>query len=274
MMHTEVMIDGISLPYDVEGEMVVGDDVVALRIDDNLIRDAEWAEQGYGIHTFLTPALRATLLAGVTDIVRRKVEEVTGKAAPDFTLVNYHRYVSTEEQHYACVRQHALCRDASELPIDMKLIEGWASEALRTPVHAYHRVVDKRMFCIRLVRPGKPDNNPPHRDNYIERLRSGVNAYIPLAGSTAESSLPLVPGSHRWKESQIKRTEGTAIVNGVPFSVPAIVSGPDGGVIRMTRPNPAANEGMIFSPYLIHGAGANFQANATRVSLEMRFFKI
>lgn len=272
-MHTQFFVNDIPLAYDVDGEIASGDDAVALAADDDLIRKAEWAQQGYGVFPFLTPPLRKQLLDGATDIVRRKVEEVTGKAAAGFSLERYHRFVATDEQHYACVRSHALCRAAEECPIDLALVEGWASEHLRIPVAAYHSAVNKRMFCIRLVRAGKPDYNPPHRDNYIERLRNGVNAYIPLAGSNEQSSLPLVPGSHRWKESQIKRTQGSAIVNGVPFSVPAIISGPDGGPVRMIRPNPKPDEGMIFSPYIVHGGGVNLQVDATRASLEMRFFK-
>ena len=34
------------------------------------------------------------------------------------------------------------------------------------------------------------------------------------------------------------------------------------------------NEVMLFSPYLVHGGGYNFNADVTRISLEIRFWKI
>ncbi len=33
------------------------------------------------------------------------------------------------------------------------------------------------------------------------------------------------------------------------------------------------NEFMLFSPYLVHGGGYNFNENKTKMSLEMRFWK-
>jgi ectoine hydroxylase-related dioxygenase (phytanoyl-CoA dioxygenase family) len=41
----------------------------------------------------------------------------------------------------------------------------------------------------------------------------------------------------------------------------------------MIRPNPKPGEMLLFSPYLIHGGGVNFNKDITRVSLEMRFFR-
>lgn len=272
MSKAELFINGAPVTYEVEGTIVTGDNAVALEADDDLIVRTSWAARGYAVLPFLAAELREALLAGATETVRRKIEEVTGSNPSGFRLEDYHRFVS-DEAHFACVRGHALCRDASELAIDMGHIEAWASEALRIRVNSFHKAAQKRFFCIRIVRPLKPDNNPPHRDNYIDRLRNGVNAYIPLAGSDERSSLPLVPGSHRWKESDICRTSGTATVNGIPFSVPAIVSGPGGKPLEMIRPNPKAGEGMIFTPYAVHGGGINLNEDTTRVSLEIRFFR-
>jgi ectoine hydroxylase-related dioxygenase (phytanoyl-CoA dioxygenase family) len=41
----------------------------------------------------------------------------------------------------------------------------------------------------------------------------------------------------------------------------------------LIRPNPKENEVMLFSPYLVHGGGYNFNADVTRISLEMRFWE-
>ena len=42
----------------------------------------------------------------------------------------------------------------------------------------------------------------------------------------------------------------------------------------LERPNPGLNEVLVFSPYLIHGGAFNQQTDATRVSLEMRFWRV
>jgi ectoine hydroxylase-related dioxygenase (phytanoyl-CoA dioxygenase family) len=95
---------------------------------------------------------------------------------------------------------------------------------------------------------------------------------MPFAGSTPRSSLPLVRGSHRWQEAEIERTVEGARVNGMTFTVPSVVGAAHPLVLE--RPNPALNEVLVFSPYLIHGGAFNQQADRTRVSLEMRFWRV
>jgi len=41
----------------------------------------------------------------------------------------------------------------------------------------------------------------------------------------------------------------------------------------LERPNPGENEMLLFSPYLVHGGGYNFNTDMTRISLEMRFWR-
>ena len=126
-------------------------------------------------------------------------------------------------------------------------------------------------FCVRVVRPRSRDNNPPHRDVWLDRLRHAINIYVPLAGSTALSSLPIVPGSHLWAESEIERTVSGARVNGIEFTVPSVVGSTK--PLRIVRPDPGLNEFLVFSPYLIHGGAFNQLPDRTRVSLEMRFWR-
>ena len=42
----------------------------------------------------------------------------------------------------------------------------------------------------------------------------------------------------------------------------------------MITPNPAFDEVLVFTPYALHGGGVNLNKDTTRVSLEMRFWKI
>ena len=61
---------------------------------------------------------------------------------------------------------------------------------------------------------------------YIPRLRNMINIYVPIASSTKETSLGMLPGSHKWPESDIARTADGATLHGRKFTVPAIVRSP------------------------------------------------
>lgn len=41
----------------------------------------------------------------------------------------------------------------------------------------------------------------------------------------------------------------------------------------MVRPDVGPRQGMVFSPYLIHGGAINLEPDLTRVSLEVRFWR-
>jgi hypothetical protein len=56
------------------------------------------------------------------------------------------------------------------------------------------------------------------------------------------------------------------------FTVPSVVGAAHPLVLE--RPNPGLNEVLVFSPYLIHGGAFNQQTDRTRVSLEMRFWRV
>jgi hypothetical protein len=131
--------------------------------------------------------------------------------------------------------------------------------------------INPKSFAIRIVRPGKNDFNPPHKDIYLKRLKNGVNIYMPIIGSNLNSSLPLMPRSHNLNEKDIIRTINGVKVNNIKFRVPCIVGTKRG--LYLKRPNPNMKQIMIFSPYLIHGGGLNENKNTTRFSLELRFWK-
>jgi ectoine hydroxylase-related dioxygenase (phytanoyl-CoA dioxygenase family) len=177
----------------------------------------------------------------------------------------------TDEEHARLVRETGLHWANEELPVPMACVEGRVSAILGIEVVANNPYFDQHRFQVRVVRPGKTDNNPPHRDVWLDRLRNAVNVYVPLAGSTERTSLPLVPGSHRWRESDIERTLAGALVAGVPYTVPAVTGARR--PLRLVRPPVRANEVMVFTPYAIHGGAVNRTADTTRVSLEIRFWR-
>ena len=69
----------------------------------------------------------------------------------------------------------------------------------------------------RIVRPKKSDFNPPHRDIYYDNLRNALNCFMPIFGVNEKSSLPILKGSHLWKENKTIRTDKYPIIDGHNF---------------------------------------------------------
>jgi hypothetical protein len=273
MKKATVQIEDEIIEMDVEGETGFGNEEILLLQDDDLTEKSNWHQNGYTVQPFLPPEMFAQIHKGITRIVKKFVENETGKSLPGFTLEKYHEFCSNNEMHLRVVSNFQKCLPIQDFPVDFKLLDDRISEICGIAVtsnHPYQEASQK--FCIRIVRPQcKTDNNPPHRDVWLNRLRNAVNIYLPLAGSNLKSSLPLIPGSHLWQESEIERTISGSKVNNVVFTVPCVVGSVHG--LKMMRPQPGLNEVMVFSPYLIHGGGCNLNEDVTRVSIEIRFWR-
>lgn len=264
-------LDGDVIEYRVEGESAYGADEILLDRDDDLLRGTGFAESGFAVAPFLARERLAALQEGLRLLLWSAVCRVARRGDEStFVLERYHQLVSDDE-HMDIVRTTGLHWPNEALPIPMREVEQRISEIVGVAVAAVNPHVAEQHFQLRVVRPGRPDNNPPHRDVWLARLRHAANIYVPLAGSNQLSSLPIVPGSHRWRESEIERTVAGSRVEGVQYTVPAVTGARR--PLRLVRPPVAANEVMVFTPYAIHGGGVNRNVDATRVSLEIRFWR-
>ncbi|MDB4986900.1 MAG: hypothetical protein JWN04_2078 [Myxococcaceae bacterium] len=255
----------------VEGETIRGDERVLLAEDDDLTRSQPWHERGFTIAPFLGDASYRQL---VDDVTRRLASSLraSGAAVPEaFALTSYHRHVSDDTMHLRALADARLGYRLTDFPIALEEVTDRVSSLLGVRVTPENKGHGLDRWHARVVRPRSRDHNPLHRDVWLDRLRNAVNLYVPLAGSAADSSLPLAPGSHLWRESELVRTANGASVDGIRYTVPAVV-GSD-RPLCLLRPNPRANELLLFSPYLIHGGARNESADTTRVSLEMRFWR-
>jgi hypothetical protein len=262
--------DRVVIP--VEGETAWGDSRVLLHEDDNLIADCAWMPAGHATFPFLDSGSFRVLNDGLRDIVADCMREAGIVPPAGFRLEAYHRAVATQEAHLAVARRIQGAFPIDRFPIDPRLVTTRVSQVLGVDVSLVHpRGAFPEHFCIRVVRPGSRDNNPPHRDVWLDRLRDAVNIYAPIAGSDERSSLSLVEGSHLWKESEIERTTAGAKVGSMSYTVPSVVGASH--PLRMVRPNPRPNHVLVFSPYLVHGGASNLNTDVTRVSLEMRFWR-
>lgn len=255
------------------GEMEKGKDETLLLKDDNLLQNTPWDESGFTIQNFLSESDNKEFKKVVTEVIKRLIESSGGTIDAHFTLEKYHAYV-TDEIHLKIARSIKDGWKKEDFSFDLTKINQRLSDILQQEVSTISEDKSINDFYLRIVRPGcLQDNNPPHRDVWLDRLRNAVNIYFPICGSTSESALPLLPGSHKYKESDLVRTSDGAVLNDTKYTVPCVIS-INGEPLKMMRPNPNENEVLVFSPYLVHGGGYNTNLDTTRISLEMRFWKV
>jgi len=254
--------------YVIEGDCITGKDIVLLDEDDDLTAHSTLSDEGFGVFDFIPQIDFNKLHTGISNLIAGNL----GIREENFSLEKYHNYV-TDDGHLKITQFLKNCLPIENFPIDHHLILDRIGEILGFPVTLLNKYSSEiyPMFCLRIVRPMRGDNNPLHRDVWLDRLRHAINIYAPIAGSDENSSLALVPTSHRWMESEIERTSEGATVDGVRFTVPAVTA--TDRPLHLIRPSPKSNEFMLFSPYLIHGGGINQNIDITRVSLEMRFWR-
>lgn len=268
-----------SIELIIEGETSFGGPEVLLDADDDLSAGTEWAADGYTVAQLLSPPEFATLVDRFETLLADVLAEVAGEVPDGYSMRHHHRFVNDAE--------HLAFAAAIQLGFPTKALGGLADRITEEVCRATGALVapvwpgpiepggafdDPSRFFLRVVRPGSTtDHNPPHRDAWIPRLRNALNLYLPVCGSSASSSLPVVPGSHRWEEGAIERTDGGARLGGLTYSVPTVVSSTR--PLEFVRPTPPPGWGTLFSPYLIHGGARNGNPDTTRVSLEMRFWR-
>lgn len=291
-MKVSYQVENEILEFELNGKTFRGPEEVLLYKDINLLQNTPWNESGYTVVDFTSETNYNRIKKGITDKIARLVQEYSSAYNENFSLEKYHEYVN-DETHLKIARNIHTGWHVSKFPIDFNSVEERMSKILGQKVSAkaeHFNVVnntvidspDKKAlgnetvfynFNIRIARPGKfKDNNPPHRDVWLDRLRNAVNIYMPLSGSNEKSSLPLIPGSHLLKESAIERTDNGAHLGETQYTVPCVIS-INGKMPQLIRPKVLENEIMIFSPYLVHGGGYNLNKDKTRVSLEIRFWK-
>jgi hypothetical protein len=255
------------LHYEIEGESTIGRDTVLLAQDTDLTAGTPWTGQGFSVQPLLSPEEATRLKEGMRQIIFNLVRAQGLSVAEEAPLEDYHHIIENRDEVHYAVAKWGL--PLSDLPISPDFLIQRISALMTLPLKV--RKIpssDQLLFGFRVVRPGSTDESPFHRDAWQEFWRSTLNVWIPVAGCNAGSTLTVMPGSHRWSESQVERTMEGARVNGKQYRVPAVVN--VFRPFRIVSPNPDYSEALLFSPYLIHGGGSNGNLDQTRVSIEIR----
>ncbi|MFL2755370.1 MAG: phytanoyl-CoA dioxygenase family protein [Gammaproteobacteria bacterium] len=190
-----------------------------------------------------------------------------------FSLENYHLFMKENDlDHHDFIKSFS--RNISEELAENSYVKDLISIASKSLSIDFELFEEKMEF--RVVRPGKDDNNPLHRDHWFPYFNNLLNIYLPLSGSWNDSSLSIVPTSHNWDDQEIKPSfhyseNKKTIKNGIAYSVPTIKKSKND--LKIHRPDVSLGNFMIFSPRLVHG-GASNKSLETRFSLELRLKEI
>lgn len=270
-MNVVYKINQEELSFNLEGNVIIGKEEVLYLKDIKLLENSDFETSGYKVLPFLDEEKFTKIQNGITKIIYDILKSINIDAPEDFKLEDYHNYVDDEKHlEIAKIIQHGW--HVSNFPIDFGIIDNEISKIINFEVTTDAPHINFNNFFVRIIRPSKTkDNNPPHRDVWIDRLRNCVNIYYPICGSDDRSSLPIIPGTHLLSESLIERSGEGAKLNGTQFTVPCVIK-VNNEIPNMIRPDVQDGEIMIFTPYLVHGGGANLNQDKTRVSLEVRFF--
>jgi hypothetical protein len=264
-------INGHPCHYVVEGELADPTDRRLIDDDDNLLAGRQTDSAGYEAVRPWNAEMMREIRSAATKLITDAVVE-SGGHSTDSPIDQYHTMVNAE-QHYAVVRRLRNVLHIADQHFPLKAMDEGMSSVLNVPVTCWDS--NRKFFdcSLRIIRPHQPDNNPLHRDVWLDSLRSAVNIYLPIAGSTDLTALSMITGSHYWNESDVDRTSDSGCtIDGVKFTVPAVVKSRFG--LDMVRPPLEDAELLMFSPYLVHGGAKNLSQDLTRISVEMRFRRV
>lgn len=273
----EWTLDGRRMSADIIGEVQHGSGPPLILEAMDLTAGLPWATSGFTVAA-LPAGLHEDLTLLVGKAVRDAVNDAGGRFPATADLESYHRHLDgVTATHGDVIHGDVIGRTREYLALErlgitQSQLGAIASEICGRAVTMTNPRTGESSSAIRIIRPSKHDENPVHRDPWLPFLADGINAYVPIAGSTRHSSLAVVPGSHRWSESETDRTVGGAEMNGTRYHVPAMVRARR--PVDLVRPEVPPGHFMLFSPYLLHGASANLETERTRISLELRFYEL
>ncbi|MCU0398533.1 MAG: hypothetical protein MUC73_10555 [Cyclobacteriaceae bacterium] len=262
-------INNIDIHYEAQGKIVRGDDCVLINNAIDLTRKTNWHKEGYTVAKLFDEVTFHKFLKETKNLLINNWKRAGLNIPFNFELEQYHTLATDWEIHLKALEYTKLI-PVQEFPINIKLLENRISQIIGEELEVRNPFDNQTVFHFRIIRPLTYDNNPLHRDVWLEDYKDCVNLYIPIAGSNELSSLILIPGSHYWPDSVLERTESGAVINGIKFNVPAVTAIHCN--YEIVRPNPILNEVLIFSPYLIHGGAVNLNASTTRISIEIRLW--
>ena len=191
-------------------EFKFGKDEILSNASTDITSVQNWYSEGHTSLPFLWNEQFEDLKKGITKTIKNIAEDIIGKPLDGFTLENYHKYVTSNEEHFKVVsKTRDLYSYSFGFPIKDMIPKFEALLGFKLTDRIPDTDIDEHII-VRINRPKSNDYNPPHKDMY-EGYDNGknfqfLNFWVPIAGVTDKTSLPIAPKSHRIPENKILRT--------------------------------------------------------------------
>lgn len=256
-------------------EFKFGKDEILSNASTDITSVENWYSEGHTSLPFLWNEQFEDLKKGITKTIKNIAEDVVGKPLDGFTLENYHKYVTSNEEHFKVVsKTRDLYSYSFGFPIKDMIPKFESLLGFKLTDRIPDTDLDEHII-VRINRPKSNDYNPPHKDMY-EGYDNGknfqfLNFWVPVAGVTDKSSLPIAPKSHRIPENKILRTIDGGKVGSNSYRV-VLIKEWDGSS-DLVRAKVDYTQVLMFSSHMIHGLAINEEEDVTRVALEFRLFK-
>ena len=163
----EYIVNGQILRYYSEGEVTRGRDEILLDHAVDLTQLTSWASRGYGLEKLFDAEQNKELKRGAKDLLLRCWRDAGLVLPEDMLLENYHSVANDRESHLKAVDKTKLL-SIDRFPIPIEILENRVSTICGTPLIAQNPFDGQRVFHFRVVRPLSTDNNPLHRDVWLE----------------------------------------------------------------------------------------------------------
>lgn len=253
-----------------------GKDEVLSSKETDITYNQDWYDEGFTEVDFLNDEEFKSLQDGLSTSISKIIAKELEIDTREFSLEGYHNFVKSNEDHFKIVSK---TRDlfATDFNFPITKLYKRLSELVGfelTDINSHTN--DKVHIIVRINRPGSNDFNPPHKDIYEGVDKKSIifkflNFWIPIAGVTNKSALPLAPESHRLNENEIVRTFDGGTMQGNKYRVRTIKSWARES--KLMRSTVKYGQVLMFSGHLIHGLAVNEEIDKTRVALEFRLFK-
>jgi hypothetical protein len=265
-----------------EQEFGFGESKVISNEDTDVLFNQDWYSDGYTSELLMTTEEFDNLKKGIEDTLSNIIKTYLGKDVSNFSLEKYHHYIDSDEEHFKVVSK---TRDLFPADFNFKTntILKKFNDILGFEVTDKIPNTDSNIHIIvRVNRPNSNDYNPPHKDSYAafkyhdkvdsnDKSLKFINFWIPIAGVTDKTSLPIVPKSHLLSEDLVLKTESSGKIGKNSYRVVCIKEWDGSNELQRSKVN--YGDVLVFSSHLIHGFAVNEELDTTRVALEFRLFK-
>jgi hypothetical protein len=231
MENTDYQIDGKKYTILIKDSPLFqhGKNEVLSREGSDITYGQPWYKNGFSEKDFLSKeefkSLKNDLTSSIEEIIKKELSVNT----EGFELENYHNFVTNDASHFKIVSK---TRDlfAEDFNYPVMELTNRLSEILGFNLIDINPEDQRKLHIIvRINRPKSNDYNPPHKDIYEgfdneSYIPQFVNFWIPIAGVTKNSALPLAPESHKLNEKLVYRSFDGGMMEGNKYRVRMIKS--------------------------------------------------